>query len=218
MDGNGRWAMRRGLPRLAGHRAGVQAVRRTVEAAPGLGVSTLTLYAFSSDNWGRPPAEVAGLMRLFRQYLRREAAELHARGVRLEIIGRRDRLAPEVRAGVEFAERLTASGARLHLRLAVDYSSRDAIAGAAAELARAGEPITRDSLGRMLGGPDVDLLIRTSGEQRLSDYLLWENAYAEFVFCSPLWPDFQPADLASALADFRSRDRRWGKLQPAAAG
>ncbi len=218
MDGNGRWATRRGLPRLAGHRAGVQAVRRTVEAAPALGVTTLTLYAFSSDNWGRPPAEVAGLMRLFRQYLRREAAELLSRGVRLEIIGRRDRLAPEVRAAVEFAEGLTASASRLHLRLAVDYSSRDAIAGAAATLARAGEAITRDSLTRTLGGPDVDLLIRTSGEQRLSDYLLWENAYAEFVFISTLWPDFQPADLASALGDFRARDRRWGKLQPAAAG
>jgi undecaprenyl diphosphate synthase len=215
MDGNGRWAARRGWPRLAGHRAGVETVRRLVDAAPSMGIGTLTLYAFSSDNWGRPAPEVSGLMRLFRQYLRREPAELARRGVRLQVIGRRDRLDPGVRAAIETAETRTAHGSRLALRLAVDYSSRDAIARAASDLAGAGEPITRESLARSLGGPDVDLLIRTSGEQRLSDYLLWENAYAEFVFTPTLWPDFGPDGLAAALDEFRSRHRRWGKLQPA---
>jgi undecaprenyl diphosphate synthase len=197
MDGNGRWATRRGLPRFAGHRAGAEAVRRAVEAAPGLGIAALTLYAFSADNWKRPPGEVAALMRLLARYLRTESPRLVANGVRLEVVGRRDRLPLPLVAGIAAAESATASGVRLHLRLAVDYSSRWAI-GAGAIL------------------PDVDLLIRTGGEQRLSDFLLWECAYAELYFSGTMWPDFGAPELTAAVADFRARERRFGGLPEAA--
>ena len=193
MDGNGRWATRRGRPRAAGHRAGAETVRHIVEAAPGLGVTALTLYAFSSDNWRRPAAEVTVLMRLFGRYLRTETAELAARGVQLSIIGRRDRLPASLVAAIEGAERTTICCTGLELRIAVDYSSRVAI--------RAGALL-----------PDVDLLIRTGGEQRLSDFLLWESAYAELWFTDRMWPDFAAAELASAIREFRSRDRRFGGL------
>jgi len=193
MDGNGRWATRRGRPRAAGHRAGADAVRRVVEIAPNCGITALTLYAFSSDNWSRPTAEVSMLMRLFARYLRTETAELSEQGVRLMIIGRRDRLPQSLVAAIAAAELATAQGTRLELRIAVDYSARDAI--------KRGEQL-----------PDVDLLIRTGGEQRLSDFLLWECAYAELWFTDRMWPDFGAAHLAAAVHEFYSRDRRFGGL------
>jgi undecaprenyl diphosphate synthase len=201
MDGNGRWATARGLRRTAGHRAGADAVRRVVETAPRLGIRTLTLFAFSSDNWKRPTREVSALMRLFHRYLASEAAALQENGVRLSVIGRRDRLAPPLVRQIAAAERLTASGRRLHLRLAVDYSAREAI-----------QRSTRDPA---CLGPDVDLLIRTGGERRLSDFLLWECAYAELHFTDKRWPDFDAADLECALDDFQSRQRRFGALPTA---
>ena len=199
MDGNGRWASRRGLPRVAGHRAGAAAVRRVVEAAPDQGIAALTLYAFSADNWKRPPGEVAALMRLFARHLRTETPRLLENGVRLEVVGRRDRLPVPLVASIAAAERATARAARLVLRLAVDYSARWAI-GAGVIL------------------PDVDLLIRTGGEQRLSDFLVWEAAYAELYFTDTMWPDFGATDLARAVSDFRTRQRRYGGLPEAAAG
>lgn len=219
MDGNGRWAEARGLPRAAGHREGVAAVRRTVEAALTHGIGTLTLYAFSSDNWERPPREVQWLMRLFREYLRSEVNRALATGVRVSVIGRRDRLPAAVASAIEEAERRTADGTRLHLRVAVDYSARDAILRAA-QCVVPGAPVTREQFGRLLAiadhgatrAPDVDLLIRTSGEQRLSDFLLWESAYAELLFLPVLWPDFAASDLAAALQQFRGRQRRFGRL------
>jgi undecaprenyl diphosphate synthase len=216
MDGNGRWALRRGLPRSAGHHAGVEAIRRVVEAAPDVGIGALTLFAFSSDNWARPAEEVQVLMGLFERFLRDEAGPLRAHDVRLSVIGRRDRLPSDVVSAISAAETLTARGARLHLRVAVDYSSRDAILEAA-RLGRLDDP-TRESfasrLGEAHGAPasDVDLLIRTGGEQRLSDFLLWESAYAELFFTTRMWPDFDPDDLAAAVAEFRGRDRRFGAL------
>ena len=193
MDGNGRWATRRGLPRVAGHRAGAEGVRRVVKIAPDCGITALTLYAFSSDNWSRPAAEVSMLMRLFARYLRSETAELAAQGVKLMIVGRRDRLPYALVKAVDAAEQATAGGTRLDLRIAVDYSGRAAI--------RAGALL-----------PDVDLLIRTGGEQRLSDFLLWECAYAELWFTDRMWPDFGTAHLAAAVHEFHSRDRRFGGL------
>jgi undecaprenyl diphosphate synthase len=225
MDGNGRWARLRGKPRSQGHRAGARAVRRAVEAAPPLGIRVLTLYAFSSDNWGRPETEVALLMKLFERHLRAETANLAAEAVRLSVIGRRDRLGTGLRRLIHWAESATASGTRLHLRLAIDYSSRDAIAAAASRLAGGAKP-SREEFGRELGramhapdgAPDVDLLIRTGGEQRLSDFLLWECAYAELVFSPRLWPDFTAADLAAAVTEFQGRERRFGRLSGRAAG
>jgi undecaprenyl diphosphate synthase len=208
MDGNGRWASQRHLPRVAGHRAGVEALRRIVEACPGLNIATLTVYAFSSDNWKRPPAEVSALMKLFHNYLRKECSRCQEKGVRISVVGRRERLPPLLLPEIERAETLTAGGSRLHLRLAVDYSSRDAILAAAERL---GAGLSRRSFSNALG-PDVDLLIRTGGEQRLSDFLLWECAYAEFLFASKMWPDFQAADLSAAIADFHARDRRFGAI------
>jgi undecaprenyl diphosphate synthase len=208
MDGNGRWAMERGLPRVAGHRAGVDTVRRIVEAAPELGIGILTLYAFSEDNWSRPPREVSALFSLLLRYLARETKRCVEQGVRLQAIGRRDRLPAALLAELETAERQTRHGQRLHLRIALDYSSRSALL----EIANnAKGSLTREHLSRALG-PDVDLLIRTSGEQRLSDFLLWECAYAEFVFTQCKWPDFSRENLAEAIGDFRSRDRRFGAL------
>lgn len=220
MDGNGRWATQRGRPRTVGHRAGAEAVRRVVRAAPGLGVGILTLYAFSADNWQRPITEVTALLRLFERYLRRETAALVEDGVRLSIIGRRDRLPPGLRAAVEAAESATAAGSTLHLRIAIDYSARDALVLAALRSRGEGGPLDRDRFAWLLGdavhasGPvhDVDLLVRTGGEQRLSDFLLWECAYAELTFSPKMWPEWTGADLAAAIADFRMRERRFGRL------
>ena len=207
MDGNGRWALGRGLPRVAGHRAGAEAVRRVVEAAPKLGIGVLTLFAFSADNWRRPPAEVAALMALFGRFLESETARCVEHGVRLEVIGRRDRLDESLRRAMARTEAITAAGAGLRLRLAVDYSGRDAILAAAKEL----PALSRDALGYALG-PPVDLLIRTGGERRLSDFLLWECAYAELVFSRRMWPDFGAQDLAGAVREFRGRERRFGAV------
>jgi undecaprenyl diphosphate synthase len=214
MDGNGRWAERRSLPRTAGHRAGADAVRRVVEAAPALGITTLTLFAFSSDNWRRPRDEVAALMSLLRRYLQAELARLLDNHVRLTMIGRRDRLPDGLGNAIADAERRSAAGSRLHLRIAIDYSARDAIASAAAAW-RLERPPSREEFSRLLAGgahDDVDLLIRTSGEKRLSDFLLWEAAYAELCFVETLWPDFGADDLRAALAEYHRRERRFGGL------
>ena len=220
MDGNGRWAAARGLPRLAGHRRGADAVRRVVEAAPGLGIATLTLYAFSADNWARPSQEVHGLMDLFRHYLDREMEALVRDGVRLTVIGRRNRLPLDVLGAVIGVEAATAGGRRLRLRIAIDYSARDAILHAARGLEGAA---TREAFARRLGeaygephgAPDVDLLIRTGGEQRLSDFLLWECAYAELYFTARMWPEFNGWDLAAAVRAFSARERRFGGVPSA---
>ncbi len=213
MDGNGRWATTRGLPRIAGHRAGAEALRRAVEASPDLGIGTLTVYAFSSDNWRRPRAEVSALMRLLHTYLRRERDKCVENGVRVSVIGRRDRLPPMVLPAIESTESATRGGKKLHLRLAIDYSSRDAIVNAAKRLKTRA---TREDFAKAFGGSDVDLLIRTGGEQRLSDFLLWETAYAELVFTPVMWPDFKASDLAAAVAEFHSRERRFGAVPEAA--
>jgi undecaprenyl diphosphate synthase len=227
MDGNGRWANARGWSRVAGHRAGAKSVRKVVAASPELGIGTLTLYAFSTDNWKRPRPEVTALMQLFSEYLQKEVAELAAEGVKLRVIGRRDRLNRSLVREIDAAERITAAGERLLLRIAVDYSAREAIMHAAsltafryAEEALAEQPLhplTPDGFRRELAAamcaesaPDLDLLIRTGGEQRISDFLLWEAAYAEFVFTPRPWPDFEEADLAAAMAEFHRRDRRFG--------
>ena len=220
MDGNGRWATARGLARIAGHRAGAVAVSRVVEAAVELGIGTLTLYAFSSDNWRRPAAEVAALMSLFQSYLREQEARCAENGIRLEVIGRRDRLAPGLISTIQAIEAATRRGSRMRLRIAVDYSARDSILDAARRVASHGG-ITREGFTRLLAEAmhaaapvsDVDLLIRTGGELRLSDFLLWESAYAELVFTPKMWPDFDRADLIAALSEFRRRDRRFGALK-----
>ncbi len=218
MDGNGRWAEGLGRSRSAGHREGARTVRRIVEASADRGISVLTLFAFSADNWRRPPAEVTWLMRLFGEYLKGETGRCVANGVRMEIIGRRDRIGARLRRAIEVAEQETASGTRLHLRIALDYSARDAILRAA-QCVRPDAVPSRDSFGRLLAivdhgtpVPEVDLLIRTGGERRLSDFLLWEAAYAELVFSPLMWPDFGPRELDEALADFAGRQRRFGGL------
>lgn len=217
MDGNGRWARARGLPRVAGHRAGADALRRVVESAPGLGIGILTLYSFSSDNWQRPAPEVKALMSLFQSYLRMETSRCVKEGVRIRMIGRRDRLAPSLQKALAGAEAATAAGTTLEVRLAVDYSSRDAIVEAATSLRKGN--VSRDEFSRLLGdAPDVDLLIRTGGEQRLSDFLLWECAYAELLFTKRMWPDFGRADMEEAVAEYYSRERRFGRIPEAAAG
>jgi undecaprenyl diphosphate synthase len=221
MDGNGRWAKRRHLPRLRGHEAGIEAIRRVVEAAPEHGVGTLTLYAFSSDNWRRPPAEVSALMGLLRFYLANEIESLVRNGVRLKVIGRRDRLPDGIADAIGDAEMTTADGDALNLRVAIDYSARDAILNAAREAANrhaAGlRDLTRETFTQLVTGEaqcrDVDLIIRTSGEKRLSDFLLWESAYAEFYFTETMWPDFAGEHLAEALNAFHGRERRFGGLQ-----
>jgi undecaprenyl diphosphate synthase len=207
MDGNGRWALARGLPRTAGHRAGIESVDRVVAAAPDRGIGVLTLFAFSSDNWRRPPEEVETLMELLALYLERQTGRAIRDGVRLSVIGRRDRLDAALAGAIARAEAATAGGTRLWLRIAVDYSARDAILTAARRLA----DLSRESLEGALG-PPVDLLIRTGGERRLSDFLLWECAYAELVFSRRMWPDFDAEDLAAAVREFRSRQRRFGAL------
>lgn len=213
MDGNGRWATARGFTRSAGHRAGVDAVRRAVRAAPELGVSTLSLYAFSADNWKRPPLEVEILLRLFRRHLLTETRRLAEHGVRLSIIGRRDRVPPALRELIEQAEAITRSGSTLHLRIAIDYSSRDEILRAAAELATRRAPFTREAFELTLGAsPPVDLVIRTGAERRLSDFMLWECAYAELFFTDAMWPDFAASHFQQAVADYHTRDRRFGSI------
>jgi undecaprenyl diphosphate synthase len=221
MDGNGRWAQRRGSPRVAGHRAGIEAVRRTVEAARDCGVGMLTLFAFSADNWRRPPAEVSALMGLLRRYLHAERDRLAGNGVRLKVIGRRDRLPDGLAEEIALAESASARGMRLTLNVALDYSARDAIANAAATWLGDDSP-ERAAFGRLLAfqghgpGRDVDLLIRTGGEKRLSDFLLWECAYAELHFTETMWPDFGAGHLRAAVADFQTRERRFGGLLVAA--
>jgi undecaprenyl diphosphate synthase len=226
MDGNGRWATQRGLPRVAGHRAGVAAVRRVVEHAPALGIRWLTLYAFSSDNWRRPADEVESIFWLMRAYLRLETERLRQHGARLEIIGRRDRLPDLLLREIGRAENSTAEGSRLLLRIAIDYSSRDTITRAVARATNAlpsDQPPSADVLGRMLAqaltaeSGEVDLLIRTGGEKRLSDFLLWESAYAELLFTDRMWPDFDATDLDAALAEFNRRERRFGGVPVATA-
>jgi undecaprenyl diphosphate synthase len=238
MDGNGRWAQSHGLPRGAGHRAGAIAVHRVVRASVPLGVTTLTLFALSADNWKRPETEIGALLELFREYLQSETAECVANGVRLRVIGRRDRLPTELVLAIEESERATAGGTRLQLRLAIDYSSREAIVNAArafnVTMAANG---AHESFAHLLEGEcapdrvdertngrpapcacDVDLLIRTGGEQRLSDFLLWECAYAEIVFVKRMWPDFDGTALRKAIEEFRTRDRRFGGVRCSRAG
>ena len=219
MDGNGRWATARGMPRTAGHRAGAEAVRRVTEAAPGLGITTLTLFAFSGDNWRRPQDEVHALFALFEEHLRGELGRCLANGVRLTVIGRRDRLPLTLRAAIAAAERATAQGSTLDLRLAVDYSARHSILQAA-QRSRRGPALTPERFAECLGtathmggaSPDVDLLIRSGGERRLSDFLLWECVYAELFFTDRLWPEFGAPDLAGAVEDFCRRERRFGAI------
>ena len=224
MDGNGRWAADRGKPRTTGHREGAHAVRRVVEAAPDCGIGILTLYAFSADNWRRPAREVLALMRLFREYLQAEADRCVRNGVRLEVVGRRDRLTLALRRAIEAAESATAGGDTLLLRIALDYSGRDAILRAA-QCLRDGTVPTRESFTRLLAivdhgtaVPELDLLIRTGGERRLSDFMLWEAAYAELFFTNTRWPDFGADGLAEAVREFAGRERRFGRLPGAAAG
>lgn len=218
MDGNGRWATYQALPRVAGHRAGVAAVRRTVESAPGLGVRVLTIYAFSSDNWTRPAQEVDSIFWIIRAFMRLECERLRKNGVRLEVIGRRDRIPQALLREIEHAEAATRSEQTLRLRIAIDYSARTSIAAAAAGAQDLIEPLTPERLRTVITQQltadcgDVDLLIRTGGEKRLSDYLLWESAYAELFFTDRMWPDFSGADLEEAVIEFRHRERRFGAV------
>ena len=219
MDGNGRWARQRGRPRLVGHREGAKAVRRTVEAALEQGVNVLTLHAFSADNWKRPRDEVDSLMRLFAAHLESETAGCVKNRIRLSVIGRRDRLDAELLEQIEWSEAATAGGTKMHLRLAVDYSSRESLVHAARRLqnsvlisAKALEIAVAQATHADPSTPGVDLLVRTGGEQRLSDLFAWDCAYAELWFTQKLWPDFGGDDLAAAIADFRKRDRRFGTV------
>jgi undecaprenyl diphosphate synthase len=224
MDGNGRWAAARGMPRTAGHRSGVRTARKIVEAATRSPlVGTLTLYAFSADNWSRPSPEVGALMRLLRRSLLIESKRCLENGVRLSIVGRRDRLPAALIVAIQEAEALTAHGRNLHLRVAIDYSSRESIMQAAA-LAH-GEPLSRERFAHLLAQAthdpfavrDVDLLVRTGGEQRLSDFLLWECAYAEFYFTRCMWPEFTEQEFLRALNEFELRERRFGAIPAQAA-
>lgn len=226
MDGNGRWANTRGRPRTFGHSSGARAVKRTVEAARRLNIEALTLYAFSSDNWRRPESEVSALMALFRRYLAAETERCIENGIRLTVIGRRDRLGGPLRRAIQASEQATAECRDMHLRVAVDYSARDLIVDAASRMR--GGPFTREHFIEAMsraahapaGVPDVDLLIRTGGEQRLSDFLLWECAYAELVFTPRMWPEFSARDLEAAITEYQRRERRFGDVgddTPAAA-
>jgi undecaprenyl diphosphate synthase len=222
MDGNGRWASRRGLPRLEGHRKGAEALRRVVEMCPDLGIDILTVFAFSTENWRRPQSEVAGLMTLLRRYLRRETAELEEKGVRVRIIGDRAGLEPDIVSMIDALEQRTAKCDRFGLVIALNYGGRAEIADAARRLAAevaAGrldpQDIGEDTVGAMLATadlPDPDLVIRTSGEQRISNFLLWQCAYSEFVFVPELWPDFDRAAFERALSAFGARERRFGAV------
>ena len=211
MDGNGRWAERRGHPRTAGHRAGVRSVRRIIECAPTMGVRMLTVYAFSADNWRRPEVEVKALMRLLRSYLVYETDRCITEGVRIQFVGRRDRLSKVLVETMEMAEARTRDGARLTLRIALDYSSRDALVQAAQKMAERGR-FDRQAMDEALEAEDIDLVIRTAGEQRLSDFFLWECAYSEFVFTDRLWPDFNAVDLKAAIDVYSQRTRKFGGL------
>jgi undecaprenyl diphosphate synthase len=219
MDGNGRWATSRGVPRSAGHRAGADAVRRTIEAAPSLGIDTLTLFAFTAGNWERPASEVSALLQLFCDFFRAQKKRWVGQGIRVNIIGRRDRLGPDLLAAVEDVEEATAQNEVMHLRIAVDYSARDAILRAARRM-RSRSEVSADDFAQILSevnhagepAPDVDLLIRTGGEQRLSDCLLWESAYAELVFFQRMWPEFDGKDLEAAVREFYTRHRRFGRI------
>lgn len=222
MDGNGRWAAKRGRPRSAGHLMGARTVRTIVEASVAEGIGTLTLYAFSSDNWKRPTREVSMLMRLFRRYLLSEVDRCVQNGVRVRVMGRRDRLPVELRKAIDAAEFATRDGTNLDLRIAVDYSARESILMAAQQMAQRYpvETPSREQFAQLMNdvtnaGPlrDVDLLIRTGGEQRLSDFLLWECAYAELYFTNRMWPEFSVADLQTAIREFHSRERRFGGVQ-----
>jgi len=224
LDGNGRWAASHDLPRTEGHRAGVSAVRRIVRAAPSLGIGTLTLYAFSANNWERPTEEVASLLSLLENYLRGDADDFAGKGVRLRVIGRRDRIPASLVDAIESAERITAAGRALELRIALDYSSREAILRASCWMVSSLEVSDKEfarRLGRVThaGGQasDVDLLIRTGGERRLSDFMLWECAYAELFFTPRMWPEFEAADLQAAVEDYLGRERRFGRLPETAA-
>ncbi|MGH7012756.1 MAG: isoprenyl transferase [Stellaceae bacterium] len=220
MDGNGRWAKARGLPRIAGHRAGAEAVRRTLTASVELDIKYLTLFGFSSENWKRPANEVSDLMGLLRHYIRGEIAELHRNGVRLRVIGERAKLPPDIVGMIDNAEALTSGNDRLNLSIALSYGGRAEIALAARRLAEdaasgrlAPAAVDEDAFAARLltvGIPDPDLLIRSSGEQRISNFLLWQTAYAELVFTPTLWPDFAKGDLEKALRDYHGRDRRYG--------
>jgi undecaprenyl diphosphate synthase len=219
MDGNGRWARNRGLGRREGHRAGADAVNRIVEASARQRIDTLTLYAFSSDNWRRPDEEVHALLELLRRYLLSQTARCLEQSIRLNVIGRRDRLAPSLRRAIEWSEEVTAACSGMHLRIAVDYSSQHSLMEVGGALS-ATPPGDRAEFLRLLSeithsspvAPEVDLLIRTGGEQRLSDFLLWESAYAELYFTPCLWPDFGEQELAQALIDFSHRERRFGSV------
>ncbi len=216
MDGNGRWATARGLPRVAGHREGAKAVRRTVEAAIAQGVRYLTLFAFSSENWRRPPGEVADLTFLLKHYLRSELNEMHAQGVCLKIIGERERFGPNLTGELAAAEARTAQNDKLTLVMALSYGGRADIVAAARKAIAAGmapEALTEENFAALLetgGIPDPDLLIRTSGEVRISNFLLWQTAYSELLFTDVLWPDFDAAAFAAALDEYATRERRFG--------
>ena len=222
MDGNGRWALRRGLPRLEGHRRGLEALRGAVRTAIDLGLDYLTVYSFSAENWSRPIDEVRDLMGLLRRFIRKDLIELHGAGVRVKIIGFRDNLQPDIRALLEEAETITRLNAGLTLVVAFNYGGRQEIAAAVRAIARGladgrlrESDIDEAMLSSFLdttGIPDPDLIIRTSGEQRLSNFLLWQAAYAEFVFLPVLWPDFDRAAFAQALAEYAARDRRFGGI------
>jgi undecaprenyl diphosphate synthase len=225
MDGNGRWAAARNLERQAGHRAGARAVDAIVRAAARRGIGTLTLYAFSSDNWQRPRPEVEALFGLLRRYLMTETERCRGESIRLNVIGRRDRLTPELCRQIEHSERVTADCSRMHLRIAVDYSSRHSLIEAGRRLGSPGAvpPPARAAFLASLAevdhsqppAPEVDLLIRTGGERRLSDFLLWECAYAELHFVDCQWPDFDEAQFAGALAEYSRRQRRFGRIDEA---
>jgi len=216
-DGNGRWATSRALPRSAGHRAGAEAARRVIRSAPHLGIHTLTLFALSSANWKRPPAEVAAILQILHEYLLAETSHCLDEGIRLSIIGRRDRLPAPLREAIADSEALTANGRKLHLRLAIDYSARYSVFQAASKFYKVTD-LSSEAFSNVLsevlrgGSTDVDVLIRTGGEQRLSDFLLWECAFAEFFFLSKRWPDFTPKDLRDMVREFEQRDRTRGAL------
>ncbi|MGB9368369.1 MAG: isoprenyl transferase [Xanthobacteraceae bacterium] len=222
MDGNGRWAAARGLPRVEGHRRGVEALRKTVRAAGDIGIQCLTIFSFSSENWQRPASEISDLMGLLRRFIRNDLAELHSNGVRVRVIGERDNLDPDIRRLLEEAEQLTRANTNLLLIVAFNYGARDEIARAVRRIAQRvasgdvrPEAITEDMIGQNLDAPDIadpDLIIRTSGEQRLSNFLLWQAAYSELVFSPVYWPDFDRAILEAAIDEYRRRERRFGGL------
>ena len=222
MDGNGRWAAQRGLPRFEGHRRGVEAIRRAVRTAGDLGIRYLTIYSFSAENWRRPAQEVSDLMGLLKRFVRHDLAELHANDIRVRIIGEREGLAPDIRLLLDEAEQLTRANAGLTLAVAFNYGGRQEILRAVRSLARQAKEgaldpdfIDAEMVGRMLdtdGIPDPDLVIRTSGEQRISNFLTWQTAYSEFVFVPEFWPDFDDAIFRAAIDEYRKRERRFGGL------